>query len=134
MLKSGAGVTKAEILRQVDAIIDELDLKLCRNTIIGDSLQRGVSGGERRRVSVGVQLLSHCSLLFMDEATSGLDAYSAFQLVKVLQRLARDGHTIVLSIHQPRKDIFDLFDSVIVLSRGECCYGGGSQEAVGYLS
>ncbi|KAG0259354.1 hypothetical protein DFQ27_004096 [Actinomortierella ambigua] len=91
--------------------------------------QQGISGGEKRRVSVAIQLLTDPSILFCDEPTSGLDAFSSFELMKTLTTLAKDtGKTIVVSIHQPRSEIFQLLaenqGQLVVLSLGETVYSG----------
>ncbi|OAQ71814.1 ABC transporter [Purpureocillium lilacinum] len=110
--------------RVVDEVIRELGLKECADTRIGNTQHRGCSGGEKRRVSIGVQLLANPSVLFLDEPTTGLDATSAFQLVRTLKALARKGRTVITTIHQPRSEIWDLFDNLIVLSRGCPVYSG----------
>ncbi|UNI17613.1 hypothetical protein JDV02_003944 [Purpureocillium takamizusanense] len=110
--------------RVVDEVIRELGLKECADTRIGNTQHRGCSGGERRRVSIGVQLLANPSVLFLDEPTTGLDATSAFQLVRTLKALAQKGRTVVTTIHQPRSEIWDLFDGLVVLSRGCPVYSG----------
>ncbi|KAI8902367.1 P-loop containing nucleoside triphosphate hydrolase protein [Globomyces pollinis-pini] len=110
----------------VESVINELGLKECANTIIGDEWKKGISGGEKRRVSVGCQLLSNPSILFLDEPTTGLDAYTAFNLIETLKKLSRKGRTVFITIHQPRSDIFELFDSVILLSKGKTVYAGAA--------
>lgn len=110
--------------RIVEEVIRELGLKECAETRIGNSQHRGCSGGEKRRVSIGVQLLANPSVLFLDEPTTGLDATSAFQLVRTLKSLARKGRTIITTIHQPRSEIWNLFDNLIALTRGSPVYSG----------
>ncbi|PNY25851.1 ABC transporter ATP-binding protein/permease [Tolypocladium capitatum] len=117
-------------LRVVDEVIRELGLKECADTRIGNSQHRGCSGGEKRRVSIGVQLLANPSVLFLDEPTTGLDATSAFQLVRTLKTLARKGRTVITTIHQPRSEIWDLFDNLIVLSRGSPVYSGSISDCL----
>lgn len=114
--------TKLERLRLVEEVILELGLKDCADTIVGDSTHKGLSGGEKRRLSIGIQILSNPSLLFLDEPTTGLDAHSAFLLIKTLKQLANRGRTIIISIHQPRSDIFFLFDYLCILSQGKTVY------------
>jgi ABC-type multidrug transport system ATPase subunit len=109
------GVPKQEREALVSNIILELGLKDCANTMVGDSMHKGLSGGEKRRLSIGIQLLANPSLLFLDEPTTGLDAHSAYLLVQTCRRLAHKGRTLVMSIHQPRSDIFFLFDSIVLL-------------------
>lgn len=108
----------------VEQVILQLGLKECADTLIGDDWIKGISGGEKRRVSVGCQLLLNPSVIFMDEATTGLDSSTALNLIETLVTLARLGRTIFITIHQPRADIFNLFDSVILLSAGRTLYAG----------
>ncbi|KAB8277491.1 P-loop containing nucleoside triphosphate hydrolase protein [Aspergillus minisclerotigenes] len=114
----------SEIDRAVDNIISRLGLENCAETRIGDSKNKGCSGGERRRVSIGIQLLKATSVLFCDEPTTGLDATTAFQVIQTLKRLADSGMTVVISLHSPRSDAWSLFDNVILLSGGHLMYSG----------
>lgn len=116
--------------RVVEEVILELGLKECANTRIGNSSHRGCSGGEKRRVSIGVQLLANPSVLFLDEPTTGLDATSAYQLVRTLKNLATKGRTIITTIHQPRSEIWNLFDNLIVLSKGGSVYAGSIADCI----
>ena len=100
--------THAERSRIVEDVIMELSLKECANTRIGNNVQKGCSGGEKRRTSLGVQLLANPSVLFLDEVTTGLDATTAFQLIRTLKSLAEKGRTVVITIHQPRSEIWGL--------------------------
>jgi len=85
---------------------------------------RGVSGGERKRTSIGVELVVQPQVCFLDEPTSGLDSYAAFSVVQNLQTLSKAGCTILCTIHQPSSEIFDLFDQVLYLSVGATFYAG----------
>lgn len=120
--------------RIVEEVIRELGLKECAETRIGDSQHRGCSGGEKRRVSIGVQLLANPSVLFLDEPTTGLDATSAFQLVRTLKNLAQKGRTIITTIHQPRSEIWNLFDNLVVLTRGSPVYSGTITDCLPWFS
>ncbi len=82
-------------------MIDSLGLKKASETFVGNSLIRGLSGGEKKRTSVGVELLINPSLIFLDEPTTGLDSTTALNLIKFLNRLANAGRTVVTTIHQP---------------------------------
>ena len=118
----------------VEEIILELGLKECADTRVGDGFKKGgCSGGERRRVSIGIQMLRNPSVLFLDEPTTGLDATSAFHLVKTLKHLANTGRTIITTIHQPRSDIFFLFDRLALLSRGNIAYAGPTNECLSWF-
>ncbi|KAK9486663.1 P-loop containing nucleoside triphosphate hydrolase protein [Lipomyces starkeyi] len=133
-LRLPSSTTKEERRRLVEEVILELGLKDCADTIVGDNEHKGLSGGEKRRLSIGIQLLSNPSVLFLDEPTTGLDAYSAQLLIKTLQKLSRRGRTLITSIHQPRSDIFFLFDSITLLSQGQPLYSGKVEESVTYFS
>jgi ABC-type multidrug transport system ATPase subunit len=114
----------------VEEVILELGLKECASTRIGNSQHRGCSGGEKRRTSIGVQMLANPSVLFLDEPTTGLDATSAFQLVRTLKNLAGKGRTVITTIHQPRSEIWELFDNIIILTKGSPVYSGPMKECV----
>lgn len=122
--------TQEERRAIVEQIILELGLKECANTRIGSTAHKGCSGGEKRRTSIGVQLLANPSVLFCDEPTTGLDATSAFQIIRTLKRLAHDGRTVIVSIHAPRSEIWSLFDNVILLARGSALYSGPVSESL----
>ena len=126
-------ITAQERHKIVEEVILELGLKECANTRIGNNAQKGCSGGEKRRTSLGVQMLSNPSVLFCDEVTTGLDATSAFQLVKTLKYLASKGRTIVTTIHQPRSEIWGLFDHLVLLSGGSPIYSGSTNESLPYF-
>ncbi|PQE16403.1 ABC transporter protein [Rutstroemia sp. NJR-2017a BVV2] len=133
-LRLPPGTSHDDQHRIVEDVIQELGLKECAETRIGNSQHGGCSGGEQRRVSIGVQLLANPSVLFLDEPTTGLDATSAFQLVSTLKMLAQKGRTIITTIHQPRSEIWNLFDDLIVLSRGSPIYSGPAVECVPWFN
>ena len=93
---------------RVDNIIEELRLKKCENTKIGGPLVKGVSGGERKRTSIGVELITDPSLIFLDEPTTGLDSFTATSVMETLNDLANSGRTVIQTIHQPNSDMFDM--------------------------
>ena len=86
-------------MRRVDRILDELKLTKCQNTKIGGELMKGVSGGERKRASIGVELITNPSLIFLDEPTTGLDSFTALQVMQTLKELAQGGRTVITTIH-----------------------------------
>jgi ABC-type Mn2+/Zn2+ transport system ATPase subunit len=118
----------------VDRVIRELDLRNVADTRIGGASGRGISGGQARRVTVGVELVTSPSVLFLDEPTTGLDAYSSLLLVRALRRLADTGRTILCTIHQPRSDIFTLFDTLLLMSAGRVGYFGSTTTIRPYLA
>lgn len=105
-----------------------LGLKHVADTKVGGGqmLQnKGLSGGERRRVSIGLQLLKSPSFLLLDEPTSGLDSQTAYRIIRVVRDLMnKQGQTVVCSIHQPSPTLFDLFDDLILLHKGDIVYSG----------
>ncbi|KAH9331658.1 hypothetical protein KI387_003766 [Taxus chinensis] len=116
---------------QVESIIQELGLSKCRNTMIGG----GISGGERKRVSIGHELLLNPSLLLLDEPTSGLDSTTAYRTMCVLQKLASTTRrTIVITIHQPSSRLYHMFHKLILLSHGNSIYFGQPSQALDYFS
>ncbi|XP_076463935.1 ATP-binding cassette sub-family G member 8-like [Babylonia areolata] len=133
-LKLPKSFTEEAIRVRVNNVIAELGLLEAADTRIGSAEIRGISGGERRRVSIGIQMLIDPSLLFLDEPTSGLDSFTASHLVSTLSHLARNRRTILMSIHQPRSNIFELFDLVMLLSRGRVVYFGQARDMVDYFT
>ena len=120
-------------IQRVCDVIEALNLTKCQNTIIGNAMMRGVSGGERKRVSIGVELLINPSLLFMDEPTSGLDSTTALKLLKTMQKLAHGGRTIVTSIHQPSSRLFLQMDKLMLFAEGRMLYNGYVRDTMDWL-
>lgn len=92
-----------------------------------------MSGGERKRTSIGYELITEPSLLILDEPTSGLDASTALRIVKTLKNEAKRGMSVIATIHQPSAALFFLFDRVIVLSEGHCVFNGAPSEVKEYF-
>ncbi|KAE8661580.1 ABC transporter G family member 6 [Hibiscus syriacus] len=119
---------------RVEALIDQLGLRNAAKTIIGDEGHRGVSCGERRRVSIGIDIIHDPIILLLDEPASGLDSTSAFMVIKVLQRIAKSGSIVIMSIHQPSIRILGLLDRMMFLSRGQTVYNDSPMNLPLYLS
>ncbi|KAM7253695.1 hypothetical protein ACFE04_031377 [Oxalis oulophora] len=119
--------SKSKKKARVHALIEQLGLQAATNTMIGDEGHRGVSGGERRRVSIGVDIIHDPILLFLDEPTSGLDSTSAFKVVQVLQKIAKSGSIVITSMHQPSYRVLSILDRLIFLSRGKIAYYGSPE-------
>jgi ATP-binding cassette subfamily G (WHITE) protein 2 len=120
---------------RVEDVMADMGLTHVRNVVVGTSLKKGISGGERKRLCVGMQLLNRPQLLFVDEPTSGLDSVTALDLVRTFHSLAHGkpqdkAVTIVCSIHQPQSKIFNLFDSLILLKAGNTIYQGSKKQAM----
>ncbi|KAI5404988.1 ATP-binding cassette sub- G member 5 [Lathyrus oleraceus] len=116
-----------KLCSKVKSLIQELGLSHVARTRVGDGDDRirGISGGERRRVSIGVEVIHDPKVLILDEATSGLDSTSALQIIDMLKVMAESrGRTIILSIHQPGFRIVKLFNSILLLDNGSVLHHG----------
>ncbi|GFO03833.1 ATP-binding cassette sub-family g member 8-like [Plakobranchus ocellatus] len=133
-LKLPKSFSSQRVCDRVDEVIAELGLKHVANTKVGDANIRGLSGGERRRVSIGIHLLILPSVILLDEPTSGLDSFTATNIIRTLSLLAKKGRTILMSIHQPRFDIFSMIDSLMILSSGSVVYDGPANQMVDYFT
>lgn len=119
---------------RVEEVIKDLNLNKCRDTFVGQpGVKKGISGGERKRLAIAVELLTSPSVLFLDEPTTGLDASAALHLMYLLKKVASKGRTIVLTIHQPRTNIFNMFDRLILLVSGRLVYFGEACAAISYF-
>lgn len=124
-----------EKYQRAEEILLKMGLKDCANNMIGNEMVKGISGGEKRRVSIAVQILTEPRVLLIDEPTSGLDAFTAHSIIEVLQGLASEGKTIIMAIHQARSDLFDHFGNVLLLARGgSAVYFGPGRDMVGYFA
>ncbi|CAF4503137.1 unnamed protein product [Rotaria socialis] len=119
---------------RVSTVITELSLEACADTRVGTEFLRGISGGEKKRTCIGMELVLSPNILFLDEPTTGLDASTAISIMNCLKDLSRRGRTIIFSIHQPRYSIFKLFDTVMLMCNGQCVYHGSAKGVVPYFS
>ncbi|KAE8735165.1 ABC transporter G family member 22 [Hibiscus syriacus] len=127
-------LTKQQKEKRAVDVIHELGLERCQDTMIGGSFVRGVSGGERKRVCIGNEIIINPSLLFLDEPTSGLDSTTALRTIQTLQAIAEVGKTVITTIHQPSSRLFHKFDKLILLGKGSLLYFGKASEAMVYFS
>ncbi|KAL8171958.1 hypothetical protein V2J09_023762 [Rumex salicifolius] len=125
--------TADQKIKQAESVIAQLNLTKCKNSVIGGPFLRGVSGGERKRVSIGQEMLINPSLLFLDEPTSGLDSTTAQTIVSTLADLAKGGRTVLTTIHQPSSKLFYLFNKVLLLSDGNPLYFGNGDAVMDYF-
>lgn len=133
-LRTPPSVAEEEIEARVDRVIQLLGISHVRHCKIGSAFVRGISGGERKRCAVAMELVTAPSLLFLDEPTTGIDTFTALHLLTVLKSLAQRGVAVVFSLHQPRSAIYRLFDRVLLLnSVGEEAFFGPAQEALRFL-
>lgn len=136
-LRLPSNITLSEKEIKVDKLISELGLRNCQDTRIGDASNRGVSGGERKRVSIGVELITEPDILFLDEPTSGLDAFTAVNIISTVSNLAKNPArktTVMLTIHQPRTDILEMFDKIVILAAGRTVFFGTLNEALTFFA
>ncbi|GMH61060.1 hypothetical protein TL16_g03182 [Triparma laevis f. inornata] len=117
-LKANPNLTNMQRRAFVNEVLDVLGLTHVQHTLIGDELVRGISGGQRKRVNIGIELMASPLVLFLDEPTSGLDATTTMELIESLDVLAGLGLTIAMVIHQPRMEVLDKIKKLILLQRG----------------
>ena len=111
--------TNTEIETRIHAVIHQLGLDGTEQTRVGDQRKRGVSGGQRKRVNLAMELLTDPPILVLDEPTSGLSSVDALSVIELLRKLADAGKTILVTIHQPSLEAFEKFDAVAVIARDE---------------
>lgn len=122
------------ISKRIDELIDSLKLNKAADTKIGGPLVKGVSGGERKRTSIGVELITDPSLIFLDEPTTGLDSFTASTVVEILKNIAQSGRTVISTIHQPNSDTFQNFDQLCLMAQGHIIYQNDAHKAVSYFA
>ena len=134
MLRLPRSMKKKQKFRIIEDTIEMLGLDHIRDSRVGSVEKRGISGGQRKRVNIGTELVANPSLLFMDEPTSGLDASAALEVLSSLRRLADLGLTIITVVHQPRYSIFSSFHTVLLLGQGgRTVYLGKTEECMAYF-
>ncbi|XP_006344214.1 ABC transporter G family member 7 isoform X1 [Solanum tuberosum] len=114
----------------VNNLLFKIGLVSCADSRIGDAKVRGISGGEKKRLSLACELIASPSVVFADEPTTGLDAFQAERVMETLRQLAQDGHTVICSIHQPRGSVYAKFDDIVLLAGGSLIYAGPARDEV----
>lgn len=117
-LRLPAHLSKDQKQQRAESVLLKMGLRDCADNLIGSEVVKGISGGEKRRVTIAIQILTDPRVLFLDEPTSGLDAFTASSIIEVLRGLAEEGRTLVLTVHQSRSDLFQYFHNVLLLARG----------------
>lgn len=126
--------SEAEITTLVEKTLVSLGLFDARNRLVGSSLMKTISGGQRKRLSIGMELIRQPSILFVDEPTSGLSSRDSMRTMDLLKNLALDGKLVFVIIHQPSAEIFKMFDRLLVLDKdGYTVYYGNTLEAIPYV-
>ncbi|KAH9794845.1 ABC transporter G family member 7 [Citrus sinensis] len=119
----------------VNSLLFKLGLVSCADSNVGDAKVRGISGGEKKRLSLACELIASPSVIYADEPTTGLDAFQAEKVMETLRQLAQDGHTVICSIHQPRGSVYFKFDDIVLLTEGKLVYAGPARdEPLAYFS
>lgn len=128
-LKLGHSLNKKAKQMLIDDVLDTLDLGKTKETRCSR-----LSGGQKKRLSIALELLDNPPVMFLDEPTTGLDSSSSLQCVSMLKSLARGGRTIVCTIHQPSAAIYEMFDHIYLVADGQCVYQGAANSTVEYLN
>src|SRR5271169_5824259 len=127
-------MSKAHKIARAEQVLAQLGLRHCADTLIGTEFVKGISGGERRRVSIAIQILTDPKILMLDEPSSGLDANTAHSMMELLEALAKEGRTIVCTIHQSRSDLFPMFGNLLLLANGgRMIYSGKGKDMMEYF-
>lgn len=132
-LRNAEKTSKQMINSIVEDVLNVMQLLDVQHSIVGNVERRGISGGQRKRVNIGLELAARPSILMLDEPTSGLDATTALDIIRSVKRLTAIGMTVVMVVHQPRYSLFTLFDEVLLLGGGQTVYLGPSEGALPYF-
>ncbi|EOA89268.1 hypothetical protein ACJQWK_09427 [Exserohilum turcicum] len=128
-------ISKAARKERISSLLSSFGLQNQADTLIGTPIRKGVSGGQKRRVSVASQLITSPKILFLDEPTSGLDSAASFEVMNFVKNIAKKYKVLVIaSIHQPSTTTFELFDKLMLISRGKVVYNGAVKELKGYFA
>ena len=117
-LRLPTSYTKLQKIQRAEAVLLELELRDVADNLIGSELVKGISGGEKRRVTIAIQILTDPKVLLLDEPTLGLDSFTASSIVNVLKGLVEEGRILIMTIHQSRSDIFHHFGNILLLAQG----------------
>jgi len=125
----------SERVARVDEVLTDLGLEKCKDTVIGTkTMKKGISGGEKKRLSFASEILTNPSILFCDEPTSGLDSYMAGHVVEMMREMANRGRTVITTIHQPSSILFSHFNKILLVAEGRTAYIGNISEANPFLA
>ncbi|KAK4593204.1 hypothetical protein RGQ29_017372 [Quercus rubra] len=117
-----------------DYVLKILGLDVCADIIVGDEMRRGISGGQKKRATIGEMLVGPAKALFMDEISNGLDSSTTFEIVKFMRQMVHIMDvTMIISLLQPAPETFDLFDDIILLSEGQIVYQGPCENVLEFF-
>lgn len=136
MLRLPGDLPQEAVVDHVEKLLVRMGIDHIRDSVIGGEAVRGISGGQRKRVNIAIELITEPPLLFLDEPTSGLDSTSTLEVMTVLRALADTGKTIIATVHQPRIEAFECFDQLLLLTKGGklAFYGPANPEASEYFA
>ena len=127
-------LSEEEVKNQVDKLLADLDLTDIKNLRVGNSINTVISGGQRKRLNIALELIREPAVLFVDEPTSGLSSTDSETVMQLLKQQAINGKIVIVNIHQPSSDIFKLFDKLWVMDKGGyVIYNGNPVEAISYF-
>ncbi|KAL4760005.1 putative ABC transporter [Aspergillus foveolatus] len=127
-------VSRSERVERIHTLLESFGIQNQASTLVGTPIRKGISGGQKRRVSVASQLITCPKILFLDEPTSGLDSTASYEVISYVRKLARANKLIIIaSIHQPSTATFQLFDKLLLLSGGKTCYYGPVKQVPSYF-
>ncbi|GMF11084.1 unnamed protein product [Phytophthora lilii] len=129
-----SNVTTICITKRVQNAIDDMGLRVCENTMVGDIFLKGISGGQKRRLSIAIEMLSDPSILLLNEPTSGLDSAATCNVVKLISRLSKEGRTVICTIHQPSSSFYEMFTNLLILTAGRTVYCGPRVKILSHFS
>ena len=125
--------SESQVKKRVDEVLDQLKLTSSKHNTIGGFIVRGLSGGEKKRLSIASEVLLYPSVLILDEPTSGLDSFMAKSVINILKDLSKSGVTVIMTIHQPSYEIYEMIDRIALMQCGEFVYQGRASEALNYF-
>jgi ABC-type multidrug transport system ATPase subunit len=130
-----SSISKAARKERISSLLSSFGLLNQANTLIGTPIRKGVSGGQKRRVSVASQLITSPKILFLDEPTSGLDSAASYEVMNFVRNIAKKHKVLVIaSIHQPSTTTFELFDKLMLMSKGKVVYNGAVKGVGDYFA
>lgn len=133
-LRTRCGVDAETARARVEDMLKDLNLVAARDTIVGvPGLVAGLSGGERKRVNIGMELIANTKILLLDEPTSGLDSVTSEHIIQLLRDISRRGYTVIYTVHQPTARTFELFDDLLLMALGRTVYHGPASAATDYF-
>jgi energy-coupling factor transporter ATP-binding protein EcfA2/ABC-type multidrug transport system permease subunit len=134
-LRLPADWSKGKKIAKAEEVLLKMGLKDCADNLFGNDITKGISGGEKRRVTIAVQILTDPHVILLDEPTSGLDAFTASSIMDMLRGLAEEGRTVILTIHQARSDLFPHFGNLLLLARGgEPVFSGNAKDMLPHFA